>query len=116
MTKEKLQEYPFVNDPMDFGAPGVNSKCFDYGIGEIKMTSGETLVYLVQQRENPEIVDTPIGPRGMCEQGIVICGYKRKGFLRSPRIKTIQDAERESVESELLQKLKGKKPNYIEFW
>jgi hypothetical protein len=123
MGKENLQEYPTLVDPfLDFEATrghfGTGS-C-NYGIGEQRLTSGEILVYLNQQREGQKVVSTPTGFGRVCEQGVVICGYKARargifGFLRGSKVRTIPDAERQKVESELLQKLGDKKPLYIDF-
>jgi hypothetical protein len=90
MAKEKLQEYPTLVDPfLDFEATRIHfgtGSC-NYGIGEKKLNSGEVVVYLNQQREGQRVVSTPTGFGRVCEQGIVICGYKARvkgifGFLR----------------------------------
>ena len=124
MAKEKLQEYPTIIDAsLDFEATREHfgtGNC-NYAISETILNNGETAVYLHQQREGEKVVNTPMGFRRVCEHGIVICGYKSNptGFLRflkSPKIRTIPDAERRRVKSELVEKLRNKKPAYINFW
>ena len=124
MAKEKLHEYPVLVDAsLDFEATrehfGTGS-C-NYAIGEKRLASGETAVYLCQQREGDKVVGTPIGFRRVCEHGIVVCGYRVNPtgllkFLKSPKIRTIPDAERQKVESELTEKIDDKKPAYVDFW
>jgi len=124
MAKEKLEDYPTLVDPfLDFEATrghfGTGS-C-NYGIGERKLDSGKVLVYLNQQREGNQVVSTPTGFGRVCEQGVVICGYKVRqkgilGFLRGSKIKAVSPAERQAVETELIQKLGAEKPVYVDFW
>ena len=124
MAKEKLQEYPTLVDPfLDFEATrqhfGTGSG--NYATEEKELASGETVVYLKQQREGQKVVNTPTGFGRVCEQGIVICGYKAKargilGFLRGSKIRTIPNEERQRVKSELLEKLGDERPAYVEFW
>ena len=120
MAKEKLHEYPILIDAsLDFKATkehfGTGS-C-NYAISEYAYGNGRVVVYFHQQREGKVFI-TPIGFKRACEQGIVICGYKAnpKGFLKflkSPKIKTIPDTERQKVESELAEIIK---PDYVDFW
>jgi len=123
MAKEKLQNYPeLIDADLDFAATrehfGTGS-C-NYAVSEKILANGQVVVYLHHQREGEQAVDTPIGFRRVCEQGIIVCGYKVKprilGFLRMPKIRIVPDAEREAVESELLQKFGDKKPAFMDFW
>lgn len=123
MEKRNLHDYPIIGDSdLDFEATrehfgrGICS----YAISETPLSGGETAVYLRQQREGDAVVDTPRGPRRVCEQGIVILGYKVSptGFLKSlrrPKIRTIPSTERPRVESELLERLGDRKPVYVDF-
>jgi len=122
MAKERLQEYPILVDAaLDFEATrehfGTGS-C-GYAISERRLDDGQVVVYIHQQREGEEVVDTPRGFGRVCEQGILVCGYKTKpgffGFLRFSKIRTVPDEERQAVESELVKGLE-KKPAFVDFW
>jgi hypothetical protein len=124
MTQERLQEYPLiVESELDFEATRDNfgiGSC-NLGISETLLSNGETAVYLHQQRESPRVVSTSAGFRNICEQGIVVCGYKVNPTgifksLKSPKIRVIPDSEIPRVKSELMEKLKGKEPAYVNFW
>jgi hypothetical protein len=122
MTQEKLKEYPTLIDPfLDFEATKhfLGRGSCNHSISETSLDSG-TLIYLNQEREGQEVASTPSYSGRACEKGIVVCGYKTKargilGFL-SPKVRTIPDAKKQEVKSELLEKLENNKPAYINFW
>lgn len=125
MTNKELMEYPSLpSDPaLDFEASKIffgRGSCV-YGIEEKVLSSGETVVYLAQQIEGDEIIDTPRGFGRICKQRIIICGYKVEpsGFFKifkSKKIELILDDERKKVISELLRSGLELKINEITFW
>lgn len=130
MAKERLEEYPKVSSyaDSDFQAqmdllPNRRA-CVNYGIGEKTLSSGERVVYMLQQIEGDELVFDKGKYIGIkCEQGVIICGYKVWPkwiwLFTGPKIREIPEEERKRVESELIEKLNvlgkdiGKKINYV---
>ena len=96
----------------------------NYSIGKAKLSSGETVVYMNQQRESDREIDTPTGPRKICVRNLVICGYRENpkflGFLRTKKIRIIPQEERDSVKSEIINIIRNRqgdmKINDIIFW
>ena len=124
MVKERLKDYPQIVDPfMDFEATRQHFRkaTCNYAISKSRLDNGKVVVYLHQQRETDKVISVPQGFGNICEQGIIICGYKARekgilGFLKGSKIRPILLTERESVESELLQKFGKEKPAYVYFW
>ena len=123
MAKEKLQEYPVLIDAsLDLEATreyfGTGS-C-NYALSETSLDKDRKVVYLRQQREGNKMIDTSAGFKRICEHGVVVCGYRVNPtgffkFLKSPKIRIIPEAEKQSIESEIVKRL-GNKPSFVEFW
>lgn len=128
MAGDRLREYPVEIDPfLDFEATNMHfgtGSC-TYGITEMKASFEKTLVYMWQQKEGDEVIDTPRGFGKKCENNLIVCGYKVEpsgffGIFKSPRIKVLREEEREKVRSELLKIISRTNPELkiedIIFW
>ena len=116
MAKEKLHSYPVLIDPwLDFEATKefVGRGSCIYNIKHFREKSGETIVYMLQQKESDELVFDKgeyIGKK--CIQGIIVAG-RLKGIFRN-KIEIIPKTEKEQVKSKLSKKVKDFL--YIDFW
>ncbi|HLC53830.1 MAG TPA: hypothetical protein VJK03_04780 [Candidatus Nanoarchaeia archaeon] len=84
--------------------------------------SGETVVYIWQQREGDEPVFNEgkyIGNK--CLHGIIVAGYLVKpsgifSFFKRNKVRVVNDEDRESLEAEIMHAESQKVPADIEFW
>ena len=123
--KNNLEEYPVLTDPeLDFEATkqhfGTGS-CI-HSSNQLQTKSGETIVYMLQQKEGDERVFNERNYIGRkCIHGIIVAGYlsKPKGlfsFFKKDKVRTIPKKEREQAILELTKKVKKSYHSYIEFW
>jgi|GEM_PF-3305703 len=119
-SSKKLIEYPRLTDPfLDFEATREHlgrGSC-NYNLSEMILPNGRTLVYFLQMKEGDRFTDTPLGVRRVCEQAVVICGYKEKrrgflGYLRPAGIRPIPSEE----EQDIIEILSRVCPSPVNFW
>lgn len=124
--KGRLHEYPMQpTDPlMDFEftkqfSPSRRGSCI-LSVDRHRDETGRVIVYMNQEMEGNEVVNTPLGWDRKSIYGIIIAGYlvKPTGIfapLKENKVSSIPRGEREAVQEELLPWTKGKF-EYISFW
>lgn len=114
-----LREYPTMIDPsLDLEATRERfgrARCVT-AIKETRARNGRTIVYMEEQRESKEIVQTELGPRRKYEHGIIICGYKTRSWTLRKKVETLSPREKGRVIAHFNELSEEDRADYIDFW